>query len=140
MPKKLEIKPKHRLAADPASIAVRLKVGTAVDSCLASATPAAAFLAGLNARNAATAINDIAPVSRRSEAVSYFSVSVHLSLALGPALGELTLGDSRFRMVFLLASILALTAGDNALRFAPALVLGEADIDQACGILDKALV
>ena len=35
--------------------------------------------------------------------------------------------------------LLALTAGDNALRFAPALVLTEADIDQACGLLDKAL-
>jgi acetylornithine aminotransferase/acetylornithine/N-succinyldiaminopimelate aminotransferase len=35
--------------------------------------------------------------------------------------------------------LLALTAGDNALRFAPALVLTEGDIDQACGILDKAL-
>jgi acetylornithine/N-succinyldiaminopimelate aminotransferase len=35
--------------------------------------------------------------------------------------------------------LLALTAGDNALRFAPALVLTEADIDQACTLLDKAL-
>jgi len=35
--------------------------------------------------------------------------------------------------------LLALTAGDNTLRFAPALVLQEADIDRACDILDKAL-
>ena len=35
--------------------------------------------------------------------------------------------------------LLALTAGDNALRFAPALVLQEADVDHACSILDAAL-
>jgi acetylornithine/N-succinyldiaminopimelate aminotransferase len=35
--------------------------------------------------------------------------------------------------------LLALTAGDNTLRFAPALVLAEADVDKACGIVDRAL-
>ncbi len=35
--------------------------------------------------------------------------------------------------------LLALTAGDNALRFAPALIVQETEIDEACGILDKAL-
>jgi acetylornithine/N-succinyldiaminopimelate aminotransferase len=35
--------------------------------------------------------------------------------------------------------LLALTAGDNALRFAPALIVQESEIDEACGLLDKAL-
>jgi acetylornithine/N-succinyldiaminopimelate aminotransferase len=35
--------------------------------------------------------------------------------------------------------LLALTAGDNTLRFAPALVVQEAEVDEACEILDRAL-
>src|SRR6266542_2056276 len=35
--------------------------------------------------------------------------------------------------------LLALTAGDNALRLAPALILSEQGIEQACGIIDSAL-
>jgi len=35
--------------------------------------------------------------------------------------------------------LLALTAGDNALRLAPALILSEQEIEQACGIIDSAL-
>ena len=35
--------------------------------------------------------------------------------------------------------LLALTAGDNALRLAPALIVSEKEIGEACGIIDKAL-
>ena len=35
--------------------------------------------------------------------------------------------------------LLTLTAGDNTLRFAPPLGVEEAQVEQACGILDKAL-
>ena len=40
---------------------------------------------------AATAVQDLAPPSRRGEAASYFSVAVYGGLALGPALGEAVL-------------------------------------------------
>ncbi len=40
---------------------------------------------------AATAVQDLAPASRRGEAASYFSVAVYGGLALGPALGEAVL-------------------------------------------------
>jgi len=35
--------------------------------------------------------------------------------------------------------LLALTAGDNALRLAPALIVTEKEIGEACAIIDKAL-
>ena len=59
---------------------------------------------------AATIINDLAPGHRRAEAVSYFSLSVHLGLASGPALGEIVLAGDRFWAVWLLALGLALVA------------------------------
>jgi MFS family permease len=40
---------------------------------------------------AATAVQDLAPPSRRGEAASYFSVAVYGGLALGPAIGEAVL-------------------------------------------------
>jgi MFS family permease len=40
---------------------------------------------------AATAVQDLAPASRRGEAASYFSVAVYGGLALGPAIGEAVL-------------------------------------------------
>ena len=55
-----------------------------------------------------------------------------LALDLVPPVGDV-LAACRDR------GLLALTAGDNALRFAPALIVQEAEIDEACGILDKAL-
>jgi 4-aminobutyrate aminotransferase-like enzyme len=35
--------------------------------------------------------------------------------------------------------LLALTAGDNALRLAPALIVTEKEIAEGCAIIDKAL-
>lgn len=52
---------------------------------------------------AATAIQDLAPDSRRGEAASYFSVAIYGGLALGPALGEWVLGEDRFTSVWALA-------------------------------------
>ncbi|MDQ3385268.1 MAG: MFS transporter, partial [Actinomycetota bacterium] len=52
---------------------------------------------------AATAIQDLAPDSRRGEAASYFSVAIYGGLALGPALGEWVLGEDRFASVWALA-------------------------------------
>jgi MFS family permease len=53
---------------------------------------------------AATMITDLAPTERRGEALSLFSLGLWGGLALGPILGELTLGDARFDAVWLLAS------------------------------------
>jgi len=55
-----------------------------------------------------------------------------LALDLVPPVGDV-LAACRDR------GLLALTAGDNALRFAPALIVQESEIDEACGILDQAL-
>jgi MFS family permease len=54
---------------------------------------------------AATAIQDLAPASRRGEAASYFSVAIYGGLALGPALGEWVLGDGRYTSVWLVAAL-----------------------------------
>lgn len=65
----------------------------------------AAFFVG-----AATMITDLAPVERRGEAVSYWSIAVYGGLAFGPALGELVLGDDRYVLTWIVASGLALLA------------------------------
>jgi MFS family permease len=53
---------------------------------------------------AATAIQDLAPDSRRGEAASYFSVAIYGGLALGPALGEWVLGEDRYTSVWAVAA------------------------------------
>jgi len=65
----------------------------------------AAFFVG-----AATMITDLAPESRRGEALSYWSVAIYGGLAFGPALGETVLGDDRFLAVWLVATALLATA------------------------------
>ncbi|MFN8035855.1 MAG: MFS transporter [Acidimicrobiia bacterium] len=65
----------------------------------------AAFFVG-----AATTIADMAPVERRGEAVSYFSVAVYGGLAFGPVIGETVLDHSHFDRVWLTATVLALLA------------------------------
>jgi MFS family permease len=65
----------------------------------------AAFFVG-----AATMITDLAPVERRGEAVSYWSVAVYGGLAFGPALGDVTRGDDRYLLAWLVAGALALVA------------------------------
>lgn len=65
----------------------------------------AAFFVG-----AATMVTDLAPVERRGEAVSYWSIAVYGGLAFGPALGEAVAGDDRFTWAWLVAAGLALVA------------------------------
>jgi MFS family permease len=63
-----------------------------------------------------TLATDVIPESRRTEGLSYFSMSVYLALAAGPALGESLLGPGRrheladFRPPFLAATALAVVA------------------------------
>jgi MFS family permease len=59
---------------------------------------------------AATMITDLAPESRRGEALSLYSLGLWGGLALGPLLGELVLGDDRFDAVWLLAAGFCLAA------------------------------
>jgi MFS family permease len=65
----------------------------------------AAFFVG-----AGTMITDLAPVDRRGEAISYWSVAVYGGLSFGPALGELVLADHDYHRVWLVAAGLALVA------------------------------
>jgi len=65
----------------------------------------AAFFVG-----AATMVTDLAPVERRGEAISYWSIAVYGGLAFGPALGETVLGAGGFGAVWLVAGGLALLA------------------------------
>jgi MFS family permease len=60
---------------------------------------------------AATMVTDLAPEHRRGEALSLFSLGLWGGLALGPFLGELVLGDTRFDTVWLLAATCCLAAG-----------------------------
>jgi len=62
-----------------------------------------------------TMITDLAPISRRGEAVSYWSVAVWGGLAFGPVLGELVLDDSHYQRVWIMAGCLALGASLIAL-------------------------
>ena len=63
----------------------------------------AAFFVG-----AGTMITDLAPPSRRGEAISYWSVAVYSGLAFGPALGEFVLDETHFDRVWALALVFAL--------------------------------
>lgn len=60
---------------------------------------------------AATAVNDLAPASRRGEAVSYFSVAVYGGLAIGPLVGEVLLEARGFTTVWLTAAGFAAAGG-----------------------------
>jgi MFS family permease len=59
---------------------------------------------------AATIVTDLAPVERRGEAISLYSLGLWCGLALGPFLGELVLGDGRYDAVWLAAAGFALAA------------------------------
>jgi MFS family permease len=65
----------------------------------------AAFFVG-----AATMITDLAPVERRGEAVSYWSVAVYGGLAFGPVIGEVVMGDDRFALAWLVSAAFATVA------------------------------
>jgi predicted MFS family arabinose efflux permease len=61
----------------------------------------AAFFVG-----AATMITDLAPVERRGEAISYWSVAVYSGFAFGPAIGETVQRTWGYTALWLLASAL----------------------------------
>ena len=62
-----------------------------------------------------TMATDLAPVSRRGEAVSYWSVAVWTGLGLGPVVGEALLGASGYDLVWTVAGVSALVAALVAL-------------------------
>jgi MFS family permease len=70
----------------------------------------AAFFVG-----AATMIADIAPIERRGEAISYWSVAVYSGLAFGPFLGEVVLDAADYDAVWIGSAVLAVAAGLLAL-------------------------
>jgi MFS family permease len=59
---------------------------------------------------AATMITDLAPVERRGEAISYWSVAVYGGLAFGPVIGDLLRGSSRYTLTFVVSASFALVA------------------------------
>ena len=52
---------------------------------------------------AASAVNDLAPESRRGEAVSFFSLALYLGIGIGPLLGEALIGAGGFSAAWLVA-------------------------------------
>jgi MFS family permease len=65
---------------------------------------------------AVTAMSDLAPVERRGEAISLFSLSLYAGLAAGPPIGEGLVGVAGFSTVWLVAAGSALVAVLLALR------------------------
>src|SRR4051794_26798805 len=59
---------------------------------------------------AATAVQDLAPSSRRGEATSYFSIAVYGGLGLGPVLGEWVRGTWGFQPAWATAASLCVLA------------------------------
>jgi MFS family permease len=84
-------------AADSLETLIALRLLTGVGE--------AAFFVG-----AATLITDLAPASRRGEALSLYSLGLWSGLAIGPVLGEVVLGDGRYDTVWVLAGIFCLAA------------------------------
>lgn len=65
----------------------------------------AAFFVG-----AGTMVTDLAPVSRRGEAISYWSVAVYGGLAFGPSLGEWVLSGGHYGRVWTVSAVLAVVS------------------------------
>ena len=72
---------------------------------------------------AATLIADLSPSERRAEGASYFSLAVFGGLGIGPVVGEVVLGNDRYRTVYLVASLFCVAAALIALA-APNRVAG----------------
>ena len=83
------------VAAAPALFAVRLIGGVGE----------AAFFVG-----AGTMATDLAPVARRGEAISYWSIAVYGGLAFGPWLGEWVLDGDHFDRVWIVSAALGLVS------------------------------
>lgn len=63
-----------------------------------------------------SAVSDLAPEGRRGEAISYFSLSLYLGVAIGPFMGEALLGQDRFAAVWIAAAAMAGLAALFGLR------------------------
>ena len=63
-----------------------------------------------------TLVSDLAPESRRGEAINYSSLAVYGGIAFGPFLGELVLGEDRFAAAWIVAAGLAGVAALLCLR------------------------
>jgi MFS family permease len=64
---------------------------------------------------AASAINDLAPESRRGEAVSFFSLALYVGIGVGPLIGEALLASVGFTATWLVAGAFAVAAAGLAL-------------------------
>jgi MFS family permease len=63
-----------------------------------------------------SAVSDLAPEGRRGEAISYFSLSLYLGVAIGPFIGEVLLGPDRFAAVWIAAAAMSGVAALFGLR------------------------
>ena len=59
---------------------------------------------------AASAINDLAPESRRGEAVSFFSLALYVGIGIGPVIGEALMESAGFTATWLVAGGFAVLA------------------------------
>jgi MFS family permease len=64
---------------------------------------------------AASAINDLAPESRRGEAVSFFSLALYVGIGIGPVIGEALMESVGFTATWLVAGGFAVLAAALAL-------------------------
>jgi len=85
--------------------ALASSLGQLVAARLLTGLGEAAFFVG-----AATMITDLAPVERRGEAISYWSVAVYCGFAFGPALGETVQHHFGYTTLWLTAAGLGFTS------------------------------
>ena len=93
------------VAAAWAMVLVASSLGVLVGARVLGGIGEAAFFVG-----AGTMVTDLAPESRRGEALSYWSIAVYGGVAFGPFIGVYVLGDDQFSRVWILAAVLALVA------------------------------
>ncbi|WP_433162578.1 MFS transporter [Kribbella sp. CA-247076] len=65
---------------------------------------------------AVTAMSDLAPAERRGEAISLFSLSLYVGLAVGPLIGEVVVNTAGFDTIWLVSAASALLAVLLSLR------------------------
>jgi predicted MFS family arabinose efflux permease len=77
--------------------------------------------------------SDLAPPDRRGEAISFFSLSLYLGLAIGPLIGETALGLGSYAAVWLVAAAIA-GAGLVLAWFLPETLPDRAAADRPRGV------
>ncbi len=98
------------VATSAALYPVASNLGALVAARVLGGLGEAAFFVG-----AGTMIADLAPVARRGEAISYWSVAVYSGLAFGPFIGEVVLDAADYDTVWIVSAVLAFSAGLLAL-------------------------